>query len=373
MRASPMLLAALALAVAFPAAQTRTTRGLDMYVVDVEGGNATLVVAPSGESVLIDSGNGGAAAVRDADRIMAAAKDAGLTRIDHLITTHWHGDHFGGLAELSSRIPIAEYIDHGANVQPAAAADEFLQKVYPGLYGKSKHTVAKPGDRIALTGVDWRIVSAAGEAIKTPLPGAAGAGRPNPFCAGFKPQDPDTTENAQSVGSIVTFGRFRLAHLGDLTWNKEFDLMCPTNRIGTVDLFMVSHHGQPISNAEVLVHALQPRVAIMNNGTRKGGQPDAMKVIHSAPGLEDLWQLHFSLLSGQEYTVPGLFIANNIDEPTAAMPIAAMVPPPAGAAAPPPPVHNGAAFWIKMSAQTDGSFTVTNGRNGFSKTYKARP
>ena len=373
MRVSPLLPIALVLSVALAAAQPRTARGLDMYVVDVEGGNATLVVAPSGESVLIDSGNGGAAAVRDADRIMAAAKDAGLSRIDHLITTHWHGDHFGGLAELSSRIPIAEYIDHGPNVQPAAAADEFLQKVYPGLYGKAKHTVAKPGDRLALTGVDWRIVSAAGEAIKTSLPGAPGAGRPNPFCATFKPQEPDTTENAQSVGSIVTFGRFRLAHLGDLTWNKEFDLMCPTNRIGTVDLFMVSHHGQPISNAEVLVHALQPRVAIMNNGTRKGGQPDAMKIIHSAPGLEDLWQLHFSLLSGQEYTVPGLFIANTIDEPTPAMPITAMVPPPAGAAAPPAPVHNGAAFWIKMSAQTDGSFTVTNGRNGFSKTYKARP
>jgi beta-lactamase superfamily II metal-dependent hydrolase len=371
MRVSPLLPVALALSVALAAGQTRTARGLDMYVVDVEGGNATLVVAPSGESVLIDSGNGGAAAARDADRIMAAAKDAGLSRIDHLITTHWHGDHFGGMAELSSRIPIAEYIDHGSNVQPAAAADEFLQKVYPGLYAKAKHTVAKPGDRIALTGVDWRIVSAAGEAIKTSLPGAPGAGRPNPYCAAFKPQDPDTTENAQSVGSIVTFGRFRLAHLGDLTWNKEFDLMCPTNRIGTVDLFMVSHHGQPISNGEVLVHALQPRVAIMNNGTRKGGQPDAMKVIHSAPGLEDLWQMHFSLLSGQEYTVPGLFIANNVDEPTPAMPIAAMVPPAAGA--PPAPAHNGAAFWIKMSAQTDGSFTVTNGRNGFSKTYKARP
>jgi hypothetical protein len=232
--------------------------------------------------------------------------------------------------------------------------------------------VAKPGDRIAIAGVDWRIVSAAGEVMKTSLAGAPGAGRPNPVCATSKPQDPDPTENAQSVGSIVTFGRFRVAHLGDLTWNKEFDLMCPTNRIGTVDLFIVSHHGQPISNGPVLVHALQPRVAIMNNGTRKGGQPDAMKVIHSAPGLEDLWQLHFSQLSGQEYTVPGLFIANLIDEPIPAMPIAAMAPPAAGAAAPPAPVHNGTAYWVKVSAQSDGSFTVTNGRNGFSKTYKAR-
>ena len=147
--------------------------------------------------------------------------------------------------------------------------------------------------------------------------------------------------------------------------------MCPTNRVGTVDLFVVSHHGQAISNSEVLVHALRPRVAIMNNGTRKGGQPDAMKVIYSSPGLEDLWQMHFSLLSGQEYTVPGVFIANTIDEPQTAMPVAATPAPPPGPGAPPAPVHNGAAYWFKVSAQQDGSFTVTNGRNGFSKTYKA--
>lgn len=373
MRASRPLLLALALSVAFPAAQTRTAKTLDIYVVDVEGGNATLFVSPSGESVLIDSGNGGAAAARDAGRIMAAINDAGLTQIDNLITTHWHGDHFGGLAELAARVPIRTFIDHGPNVQPAAATDEFLQKTYPSLYGKAKHTIAKPGDKIAIAGLDWRVVSAAGEVIKTSVPGAPGAGRPNPYCASFKPQDVDATENAQSVGSIITFGKFRAAHLGDLTWNKEFNLMCTTNRIGTVDLFVVSHHGQPISNSEVLVHAIQPRVAIMNNGTRKGGQPDAMRIIHSAPGLEDLWQLHFSLLSGQEYTVPGLFIANTVDEPPAAMPVAAVAAPPAGPAAPPPPAHNGTAYWIKVSAQTDGSFTVTNGRNGFSKTYKARP
>jgi competence protein ComEC len=363
----------LGLALASPAAQTRAAKTLDIYIVDVEGGNATLLVSPSGDSLLIDSGNAGAAAVRDANRIMDAARAAGVTQIDHLITTHWHGDHFGGMAELASNIPIRNFIDHGPNVQPAAAADEFLQKTYPSLYGKSKHAVAKPGDKVAIAGVDWRVVSAAGEAIKTSLPGAPGAGRPNPYCAGFKPMDVDMSENAQSVGSIITFGKFRVAHLGDLTWNKEFDLMCPTNRIGTVDLFVVSHHGQPISNSDVLVHAIQPRVAIMNNGTRKGGQPDAMRIIHSAPDLEDLWQLHFSLLSGQDYTVPGLFIANTVDEQPAAMPIVAMAPPPAGPGAPPPPAHNGTAYWIKVSAQADGSFTVTNGRNRFSKTYKARP
>jgi competence protein ComEC len=370
MRASIAWLSVLALSAAVPAAQTRSaTRGLDIYVVDVEGGNATLFVSPSGGSVLIDSGNGGAAAARDADRIMTAVKEAGLTQIDNLITTHWHGDHFGGMAELASRIPIRSFIDHGGNVQPAAAADDFLQKVYPTLYAKAKHTVVKPGDKIAVAGLDWRIVSAAGETIKAPLPGG---GKPNPYCASFKPQEVDKSENAQSVGSVVAFGKFRVVHLGDVTWNKEFDLMCPSNPIGTVDLFVVSHHGQAISNSEVLVHALAPRVGIINNGTRKGGQPDAMKILHSSPGLEDLWQLHFSQLSGQEYTVPGMFIANSTDEPQAAMPVAAIQAPPPGPGAPPPPAHNGMAYWVKVSAQTDGSFTVTNGRNGFSKTYRAR-
>src|SRR5438105_11638062 len=154
---------ALCLSAALPHAQTVPVKTLDIYVVDVEGGNATLLVSPSGESLLIDSGNAGAAAVRDAERIMAAVSDARLTQIDNLITTHWHGDHFGGMAELAARIPIRNFIDHGPNVQPAAAADEFLQNTYPTLYAKAKHTVAKPGDKIAIGGLDWRVVSAAGE------------------------------------------------------------------------------------------------------------------------------------------------------------------------------------------------------------------
>ena len=347
-------------------AQSRKT--LDIYLIDVEGGNSTLFVPPSGESLLIDTGNGGAAAARDGDRIMAAVKDAGLSQIDHLITTHWHGDHFGAMENVAGRMPVREFIDHGANVQPGGPTDEFLQKTYPSLYGKAKHTVVKPGDRIAMAGVDLRIVAAAGEMLKTSLPGA---GKPNPYCAAFKPQDVDKTENAQSVGSHMTFGKFRVLHLGDLTVNKEFDLMCPANRLGTVDLWVVSHHGQAISNSEVLVHAIQPRVAILNNGTRKGGQPDAMKIIHSAPRLQDLWQLHFSQLSGQEYTVPGMFIANPVDDQPAALPIAALAAPPPGPGAAPPPAHNGMAYWIKVSAEADGSFTVTNARNGFTKSYKA--
>jgi hypothetical protein len=170
----------------------------------------------------------------------------------------------------------------------------------------------------------------------------------------------------------VTFGRFRLVHLGDLTVNKEFDLMCPSNRLGTIDLLVASHHSQAISNSQALVHAIEPRVVLMNNGIRKGGQPEAMKVFHSAPGVEDIWQIHFSQLSGQDYTVPGLFIANLVDDQPAEMAIAPMTPPARGAGGAPPPVHNGPAFWLKVSARDDGSFTVTNARNGFTKSYAAR-
>ena len=150
-------------------AQGRVARRLDIYVIDVEGGNATLVVAPSGESLLIDSGNVGAGAVRDASRIVSAAKNAGLSRIDHAITTHWHGDHYGGLAEVAARIPIADFVDHGANIQPTEATTAFLTDVYPGLYARATHTVVKPGDMIPLGAVTVRVVSSAGQVLKTPL------------------------------------------------------------------------------------------------------------------------------------------------------------------------------------------------------------
>ena len=348
--------ALLALSAATASAQAPTARTtLDIYVIDVEGGNATLFVPPSGQSVLMDTGNvAPEAAKRDAARIMLAVKDAGLTQIDHLITTHWHGDHFGGMAELAAQVPIRHYIDHGDNVQPQPANTEFLANVYPGLVAKARRTIVKPGDTIQVAGLDWQIVAS----VSRPPPRRLrGAGQANPYCASFKPQEDDPTENAQSVSSVITFGRFRTVHLGDLTWNKERDLMCPMNRIGTADLFIVSHHGQPISNAPVLVHAIQPRVAIINNGTRKGGQPDAMRIINSAPGLEDVWQIHFSQLCGQEYTQPGLFIANTFDEPLPAMPVQPIAAPAPGPNAPPPPAHNGPAYWFKIQAKQDGSFS----------------
>jgi competence protein ComEC len=370
MRKSLLLTAAagLALLAGPAAAQTRTT--LDIYVVDVEGGNATLFVTPAGESLLIDTGNyGPEASVRDAGRIMEAVKDARLTQIDHLIITHWHGDHAGGMAELAKQIPIKHYIDHGPNQQPNPNLDKYFAEVVSKLHASAKHTVAKPGDKIDMKDLNIQVVTSNGETIKTPL---AGAGAPNPYCATFK----DGTTNVEdplSVGVHITFGKFRTMHLGDLAKGGEFALMCPNNRIGTIDLFLGLHHAVNTSTSEVMMHAVRPRVAIVNNGTRKGAQPDVMQVIFSSPGFENLWQIHFSQLSGQEYTVPGMFIANHTDAEAAAMPVAPIAAPEPGPNAPPPPAHNGKAYWFKVSAQTDGTFTVTNSRNGFSKTYAAKP
>jgi|TARA_B100000586_G_scaffold23669_2_gene15641 beta-lactamase superfamily II metal-dependent hydrolase len=350
-----------------PQATVQAQETLDMYLIDVEGGGATLFVSPAGETLLIDTGNGGQSAARDAGRIMDAMRDAGVDEIDHLITTHWHGDHYGAMQELASQVPVRHFIDHGSSVESNARVAEFLNTTYRALYEAAEHTVVTPGDRISLAGIEITVLASAKQVIDRPLPGG---GEPNRYCADFVPQDEDNGENAQSVGILAQLAGFRVLHLGDLTVNTEFELMCPNNPIGTVDLFVVSHHGQPISNAEVLVHAIEARVAIMNNGTRKGGQPDAMQVLYSAPGLEDLWQLHFSQLSGQEYTVPGLFIANAVDEEQSAMPIAPLTGGRRGAGAPPRLVHNGEAHWIKVSGQGDGSFTVTNSRNGFTKEYR---
>jgi beta-lactamase superfamily II metal-dependent hydrolase len=363
MRATALLTIAL-LSCPLPAAAQAGRTTLDIYVVDVEGGNAVLFVTPGGESVLIDSGNGGAGAARDAGRIVAAAKDAGLARIDHLITTHYHGDHVGGLSELAKRIPIAHFVDHGPNVQPNANTDAFLQGEYRELYTKAKHTVAKPGDRLEIGGLDWRVVTSAAQVLQTPLQGKAS---PNPLCAGYTPAKANVTEDDQSLGSVITFGRFRTMHLGDLTLNRQFDLMCPDNRIGALDLLIAARHGNV--NGEFLVHALRPRVVVTNNGTRKGGQPEAMRIFYGSPGIEDVWQIHFSLLAGQEYAAPGLFIANLYDDQPEGLPVAPYAAPPQGQQAPPPPAHDGPAHWIKISARQDGTFSVTNTRNGFSKVY----
>ena len=343
-----LVLSAAAAGAALVAAQSNT---LDIYVLDVEGGNATLFVTPAREAVLVDTGNGGPAAARDAGRIMDAVRDAGISQIDLLVTTHWHGDHMGSLGELATRIPIRHFVDHGANVQPAPAVDDFLQNVYAGLVAKARRTIARPNDLLPLKGIEWRIVTSDGAMLTAPLPGA---GAPNPHCAGFVPhtvnpvsgQPVGNTEDERSVGSYITFGRFRALYLGDLPWNNEFALMCPNNRLGAVEFLLVSRHGQHSSSSAALVHAVRPKVAVINNGIRKGGQPETMGVLYSSPGLEGLWQVHVAQLSGAEHAIPRVFAANDAEDP-----------------------QHSPAHWIKVSAQRDGSFTVTNSRNGFSKRY----
>lgn len=446
-RSFALLLLTVAAVVACPALQRAQGRAVQsagakplvVYVVDTEGGKAALYVSPTGQSLLIDSGNPGG---RDTDRIMAAVADAGLTRIDYLLTTHYHVDHIGGMQELAKRIPIGTFIDHGPSVEEREQVAGF-QLAYADLYGKAKHLVVKPGDRVPITGLDWRIVTAGGNVLKTPLPGG---GKPNPLCAQFTPKEiTNDPENAQSVGSVVTFGQFRSIDLGDLLWNKEFELMCPNNPVGSVDVYFVSHHGIDQSGSPVLVHGLQPRVAVMQNGTRKGTGAQAMPTLRTSPGLEDIWQLHWGYGAGIEQNSAGVFIAN-VDEaatiagvltapprgggpgrggapgaggpvtpaapgPPSGPPAAGTAPPPPGAlpqpgaTAPPaagaapggaPPPGPGApsaaggpggpgggrgggaaaahtpAYWIKVSAEQNGTFTVTNSRNGFSKTYTTR-
>src|ERR1700752_4605549 len=305
MRAPLASLTVLTLLVSVPGAQTRASKTLDIYLSDPEGGKAALFVAPSGETVLVDTGN---PVARDTDRIMAMLAEAGVKELDYVILTHYHVDHVGGLQELAKRVPIKHYVDHGPSVEEREQVAGF-QAAYAELYAKAKHTVAKPGDKLPVAGLDWRIVTSAGKAITTPLPGG---GKPNAACAGFTPRnDSPTDDNGQSVGSVITFGKFRAIDLGDLLWNKEKDLMCPNNLVGPIDLYIASHHGIDASGSAALVHGLQPRVAIEQNGTRKGGTVQTNQTLYSSPGFEDLWQLHWSYNAGTEYNPAGVFIPNN--------------------------------------------------------------
>jgi beta-lactamase superfamily II metal-dependent hydrolase len=315
---------------------------LKINFIDVEGGQATLFVLPSGESLLVDAGWPTAEA-RDAHRIVAAAKSYGLTKIDYVLITHYHLDHIGGVPQLAALFPVGGFIDHGPNNETDAGAQRLEAAYQKVLASGVKRLIVKPGDVLPLTGARVEIVTANGARI----PGSvAGGGQKNPACGSDARRAVDTSENARSVGFVLTFGKFRSVDLGDLTWNKELDLVCPDNAIGPVDLFVVSHHGWSESDSKALVYGLHPRVAVMDNGARKGGSPSVWHTITSSPGLEDLWQLHYSIEGGAQANVPPERIAN-VDEKCQG-------------------------FGIEADVAADGGFVVKNLRTGYSKEYKAK-
>jgi len=354
--------AALALLAPIALRAQASQKPLDIYFLDTEGGQATLFVPPSGQSMLVDTGfagnqgmpatPGGLSGVappitRDADRITAVLKLANVGVLDYVVITHYHGDHAGNAAELASRIPILHFVDHGpytVELQPARST-AFVS--YQPVREKARAITAKPGDRIPVAGLDVQVASSAGHLITKPIVGAPGTGAPNPLCrdAARKDQDP-TPENFESIGLLVRYGNFRLLDLGDLTWNQEHELVCPNNLIGTFDVFHTTRHGDPHAGAPQLVHAIGARVAVMNNGERKGGDPEYWQIVHKAPGLQDFWQIHRSAAGGADHNSPEQFLAN-VNE-----------------------VDHG--HYLKMSVHSDGGFTMTNERNGFTKTYPPR-
>jgi competence protein ComEC len=325
-------------------AASAASKSLQVYFIDVDGGQSTLFVTPEGKSLLIDTGWAGNNGL-DAGRIVAAAKDAGVKKIDYLLFTHYHADHIGGLPELLARMPVGTFIDHGPNSPTDETTDKdyaaYQKLLATGHYG---HIVPRPGDALPIPGIKAVVISTNGAVLGHALPGA---GEPNTYCASSETRPTDQTDNARSLGTLFTFGKVRILDLGDLTWDKEMQLMCPANRIGKVDILVVSHHGLFQSSSPALVDAIAPRVAIMDNGARKGGSTPTFLTLAKTPGLETLWQLHFSNEAGEAHNTAAEYIANL-----------------AGVA--------DAANYLNLTVSPSGSFAVLNSRTGATKDYAAR-
>ena len=326
-------------------AQAGSADALKVFFVDVEGGQATLFVTPDGHSLLIDTGWPGHEG-RDADRIAAAAKRAGVTKLDYVLLTHYHEDHAGGVPQLVARLPVATFLDHGPNRELDGGVTEDGYAKYQKVLssGQVKHLVMRPGQTLPVGGMVLHVISADGQLVQKPI---AGAGQPNPACATSESRPADQTENSRSLGVEMTFGRLKILDLGDLTWDKEMQLMCPDNRLGHMDVYIVSHHGWYQSSSPALVHAIQARVAIMDNGETKGGSVPTMVTLSGSPGLETLWQLHYSAEGGSAHNAEPQYIANlQGSDP---------------------------GNYLELIGRQDGSFAVMNSRTGETKNYPAAP
>ncbi|MDR3740114.1 MAG: MBL fold metallo-hydrolase [Terracidiphilus sp.] len=330
-----------ALLLAAASARAASPGQLQIYAIDVEGGQATLLVGPQGGSLLVDTGwpgNGG----RDAERIAAAMKDAGVTKLDHVLITHFHMDHVGGVPNLVERVKVGEFLDHGVNREDSDVTRHDYA-AYIKAIGSTPRRTVQPGDTISLDGLNIVVIAADGEHIAR-VPGVEP--KPNPACAAEPTWELDDTENPRSAGVLVRYGTFRFLDLGDLTKAKETPLVCPDNLIGQVDLYLVNHHGFNLSNSRAFVNAIAPRVAIMDNGAHKAGSPEAWEAVHAVPGLEDLYMLHTAEDSDAAHNSADALIAN---------------------------LKGGAdGAYFKVVARADGSFSVANTRTGATKHYAAR-
>ncbi len=340
------LIAAISISGSIASVQSQNSkRRLEIFYVDVEGGAATLIVTPAGESILVDTGWPGFEG-RDAKRIEAGMKAANITQIDHLIIMHYHTDHYGGVPELAKRIKIGKFYDHG----PMDSLQEdrtFAEKyaAYKAAAGGKTNTL-QPGSTIELKQaagtpkISLQVLAAAGEVMPMKVKAS-----PSKECGAATMQADDPSDNARSVVFVLRYGNFDFLDTGDLTWNIEHKLICPINLIGEIDLYQVGHHGAETSNNPVLVSAIKPTVAIMNNGPRKGGHPNTVKTARSTAAIKDLWQVHRNVASTEEQNAPAEFIANL-------------------------EAQNDAANMIRVSVDAaKKSFTVTNDRNKVSKSY----
>ena len=326
---------------------------LQIYFIDVEGGQSTLIVTPERHSLLIDTGWAGDGSgfrpgdphhARDANRIVAAARDAGITQIDYLLVTHFHVDHDGGVTELAQLVPIRTFIDHSAPSDEADRASPGTKDAYAAylrVRSGGAHLEPRAGERLPLEDIEAIVVSSAAATLEAPV---ADGGATNAACPERATPARDQYENPRLTGVVVRYGKFRFLDVGDLTGQPLFNLVCPKNLIGSVDVYLVAHHGGADVAVPETFAALTPRVAIMNNGVSKGGARVTYEALHHVPDLEDVWQLHTST-EAADANFPARDIAN-LDE--------------------------GSAHWIKLVAGADGSFRVLNQRTGEWKSYAPR-